>query len=84
MPTPWKRVPSGDSLSALEKQLYLRLPDRAGAIRKALEAAAPGDAVVLAGKGHENTQNLGGVVSHFDDREEARKVLADWGAREHR
>ena len=51
-------------------------PDRRLAIARVLAAAAPGDVVVLAGKGHETTQTVGAEVRHFDDREEARAVLA--------
>ena len=51
------------------------VPDRRDAIRKALEMAAPGDVVVIAGKGHETAQEISGVRYLFDDREEARRVL---------
>jgi len=51
-------------------------PDRRLAIGRALAAAAPGDVVVLAGKGHETTQTVGAEVRPFDDRAEARAVLA--------
>ena len=44
-------------------------PDRAKAIAAALSAAAAGDVVVVAGKGHETTQEIAGVRHHFDDRE---------------
>jgi UDP-N-acetylmuramoyl-L-alanyl-D-glutamate--2,6-diaminopimelate ligase len=43
-------------------------PDRAAAIATAVAAARPGDAVVVAGKGHETGQDYGGVVTPFDDR----------------
>ena len=45
-------------------------PDRRRAIRLALSAAEPGDVVVLAGKGHETYQEMGGVAYHLDEREE--------------
>ncbi len=51
-------------------------PDRASAINKAINMAAVGDVVLIAGKGHENYQILGQKKIHFDDREEARKALA--------
>jgi UDP-N-acetylmuramoyl-L-alanyl-D-glutamate--2,6-diaminopimelate ligase len=54
-------------------------PDRAKAIRIALEQAAPGDVVLLAGKGHETYQVLPTGTIHFDDREVAREVLASLG-----
>ena len=48
-------------------------------LNRALARAAPGDAVVIAGKGHEDYQIVGEEVLHFDDREEARKALRDLG-----
>jgi UDP-N-acetylmuramoyl-L-alanyl-D-glutamate--2,6-diaminopimelate ligase len=50
-------------------------PDRLSAIRRAIAIAEPGDVVVIAGKGHEQGQDIGGVVQPFDDREVARKAL---------
>ncbi len=43
-------------------------PDRAAAIALAVESARAGDAVVIAGKGHEAGQDIGGVIHPFDDR----------------
>lgn len=54
-------------------------PDRAKAIRIALEEAKAGDVVVLAGKGHEPYQVLKDRTIHFDDREAAREVLRTLG-----
>ncbi len=54
---------------------YVVLPDRREAIVLALEAARPGDAVLIAGKGHEDYQIVGAERRHFDDREEARRAL---------
>jgi UDP-N-acetylmuramoyl-L-alanyl-D-glutamate--2,6-diaminopimelate ligase len=50
-------------------------PDRRAAIEAAVEAARPGDVVVVAGKGHEQGQEAGGIVLPFDDREVAREAL---------
>jgi UDP-N-acetylmuramoyl-L-alanyl-D-glutamate--2,6-diaminopimelate ligase len=50
-------------------------PDRRAAIALALDAARPGDIVVLAGKGHETTQVVGDQVIPFDDRVVAAEVL---------
>ena len=53
--------------------------DRAAAIALAIDAAAPGDVVLIAGKGHETTQTIGDRSSPFDDRAVARR--APGGAR---
>ena len=54
---------------------YLVELDRARAIELAVRAARPGDVVLLAGRGHEDYQIVGAEKRHFDDREEARRVL---------
>jgi UDP-N-acetylmuramoyl-L-alanyl-D-glutamate--2,6-diaminopimelate ligase len=56
-------------------------PDRAAAISRAVEAAAPGDFVLIAGKGHEQGQESQGETVPFDDREVARDALRRLGAR---
>jgi UDP-N-acetylmuramoyl-L-alanyl-D-glutamate--2,6-diaminopimelate ligase len=52
-------------------------PDRRGAIHRAIGLAQPGDVVVIAGKGHEQGQEIDGVVHPFDDRVVAREALAE-------
>ncbi|WKD57361.1 UDP-N-acetylmuramoyl-L-alanyl-D-glutamate--2,6-diaminopimelate ligase [Corynebacterium capitovis DSM 44611] len=52
---------------------------RADAITELVEWAAPGDAVIVVGKGHEVGQILGDRTLHFDDREEVRRALAARG-----
>ncbi|RKO67459.1 UDP-N-acetylmuramoyl-L-alanyl-D-glutamate--2,6-diaminopimelate ligase [Desulfofundulus salinus] len=54
---------------------YRVVPDRREAIRFALGIAAPGDTVIIAGKGHENYQIIGTTKYPFDDRIEAIKAL---------
>jgi UDP-N-acetylmuramoyl-L-alanyl-D-glutamate--2,6-diaminopimelate ligase len=54
-------------------------PDRAVAIRKAIEEANAGDVVILAGKGHETYQIFRDRTIHFDDREVAREALRSFG-----
>jgi len=54
-----------------------RIIDRSTAIRKGIELARPHDIVVLAGKGHEDYQDIRGIKHHFDDREEVEKILND-------
>jgi UDP-N-acetylmuramoyl-L-alanyl-D-glutamate--2,6-diaminopimelate ligase len=49
--------------------------DRRTAIEQALRGARPGDTVLIAGKGHEQGQEVAGTVLPFDDREVAREVL---------
>jgi UDP-N-acetylmuramoyl-L-alanyl-D-glutamate--2,6-diaminopimelate ligase len=48
---------------------YTVIPDRRQAICHALDVAAPGDTVIVAGKGHETYQILGRTKIHFDERE---------------
>ena len=57
-------------------------PDRRAAIRQAITLARPGDVVLIAGKGHERYQDIGGVQYPFDDREEARRALLGLAMRE--
>lgn len=54
---------------------YLRITDRAAAIRTAVMLSKRGDVVLVAGKGHENYQIIGGTKHPFDDREELRKAF---------
>ncbi len=54
--------------------------DRATAIKRALKKAKNGDAVLIAGKGHENVQILATGSVPFDDREQASKVLQELAA----
>ena len=51
-------------------------PDRQTAIERAIDEARSGDVVVIAGKGHETTQEVDGEFVPFDDREVARAALA--------
>ncbi|MBI3473731.1 MAG: UDP-N-acetylmuramoyl-L-alanyl-D-glutamate--2,6-diaminopimelate ligase [Candidatus Solibacter usitatus] len=70
-----------DALVGLRRQdrPHLIEPDRAVAIRRAIEQAREGDIVILAGKGHETYQVLGDRTVPFDDREVARQVLKGFG-----
>ena len=51
-------------------------PDRAAAIGQAVALAAPGDVIVVAGKGHETGQYVGSAVLPFDDRQVTAAALA--------
>lgn len=48
---------------------YTSIPDRKEAIKMAIKFAEPKDIVLVAGKGHENYQEINGTKHHFDDRE---------------
>jgi UDP-N-acetylmuramoyl-L-alanyl-D-glutamate--2,6-diaminopimelate ligase len=50
-------------------------PDRAQAIEQALQLAKPNDIVLIAGKGHEDYQIIGGETRHFSDREVVSELL---------
>ncbi|HEY9102019.1 UDP-N-acetylmuramoyl-L-alanyl-D-glutamate--2,6-diaminopimelate ligase [Chitinimonas sp.] len=52
--------------------------DRAAAIRSAVELAEPGDVVLIAGKGHEEYQDVKGVKTPFSDEQQATAALAVW------
>lgn len=54
---------------------YVVVPDRRQAIKYCMEHAEDGDVVVLAGKGHEDYQEIRGVKHHFDEREIVRDIL---------
>ncbi|MBQ1985974.1 MAG: UDP-N-acetylmuramoyl-L-alanyl-D-glutamate--2,6-diaminopimelate ligase, partial [Clostridia bacterium] len=58
---------------------YITIPDRREAIRWCLENAEPGDIVVLAGKGHEDYQEIEGVKYPFDERVVIREILDSMG-----
>ncbi len=54
----------------------LSITDRRQAIRTACQLAQSGDVVLIAGKGHEDYQEIKGVKHHFDDREQVLDVFA--------
>ncbi|MDE6178701.1 MAG: UDP-N-acetylmuramoyl-L-alanyl-D-glutamate--2,6-diaminopimelate ligase [Duncaniella sp.] len=53
----------------------LHITDRREAIRTAVALASPGSVILIAGKGHEDYQEIEGVKHHFDDREEVKKAF---------
>ncbi len=55
--------------------VVVEIGDRRAAIAEAIHRAAPGDVVLVAGKGHETGQEVAGVVLPFDDRQVAREEL---------
>lgn len=73
---PRQLTPAEVEASRGEAAAYVVEPDREKAILLAIQAARPGDAVLIAGKGHETYQIVGDRVLHFDDRETAKRGLA--------
>jgi UDP-N-acetylmuramoyl-L-alanyl-D-glutamate--2,6-diaminopimelate ligase len=61
--------------AAAAESMVVDVADRRAAIHRALVEARPGDVVLIAGKGHETGQDVGGQVLPFDDREVARSLL---------
>jgi UDP-N-acetylmuramoyl-L-alanyl-D-glutamate--2,6-diaminopimelate ligase len=67
-----------DMLAGLdEEQLkkVISIVDRREAIKTACSIAQKGDVILIAGKGHEDYQDVKGVKHHFDDKEEVRKCF---------
>ena len=56
---------------------YVVIPNRIDAIRYCIENAEAGDIIVLAGKGHEDYQEIRGVKYHMDEREIIADILDD-------
>jgi UDP-N-acetylmuramoyl-L-alanyl-D-glutamate--2,6-diaminopimelate ligase len=64
-----------DSVAPGERGEVVEIGDRRAAITAAVERARPGDVVVIAGKGHETGQEIGGVVHPFSDHDELRAAI---------
>ena len=60
---------------------YVAITDRKEAIKYAIEHGEPGDIVVLAGKGHEDYQEIKGQKFHMDERELIQEVLTELHAK---
>jgi UDP-N-acetylmuramoyl-L-alanyl-D-glutamate--2,6-diaminopimelate ligase len=63
-------------LNAQQMKKVISIVDRKEAIRTACMMAQKGDVVLVAGKGHENYQEIKGVKHHFDDKEVLREIFA--------
>lgn len=66
-----------DIVSGMEegRDRFTVQPDRRAAIAEAIRIARPGDCILVAGKGHEDYQLVGGEVLSFDDRKVAAEEL---------
>ena len=62
-------------LNAQQMKKVLSIADRREAIRTAVMLAQKGDVILIAGKGHEDYQEIKGVKHHFDDREVVREII---------
>ena len=58
-----------DGLSPEQAQKVITITNRKEAIKAACLMAQPNDVILVAGKGHENYQEIEGVKHHFDDHE---------------
>lgn len=67
-----------DILSGCQSQKITVINDRATAINTVIRQANPDDCVVIAGKGHEDYQEIGGVKQPFSDSAVVRQALAEW------
>ena len=64
-----------DIIKGIKKDNYMIEPDRAKAIEKAVYAARAGDVLLIAGKGHENYQEIKGIRYPFSDKEVFKKTI---------
>ncbi|PYI54656.1 UDP-N-acetylmuramoyl-L-alanyl-D-glutamate--2,6-diaminopimelate ligase [Paenibacillus flagellatus] len=68
-------IEPGIAAEGIGRDRYELIVDRREAIHKAVEMASPNDVVLIAGKGHEPYQIVGGVQLHFDDRLVAQEAI---------
>ena len=64
-----------EGVSKEDDKKVLSILDRKQAIKTALKLASQGDIVLVAGKGHEDYQDIQGVKHHFDDKEIIKEIL---------
>lgn len=70
----------GDTLQGFNKPQEIQvIANRQQAIAQAINHASLSDVVLLAGKGHENYQEIAAIRHHFSDIEEANRALLGWG-----
>ena len=70
-----------DIITGIEKTdgKYVEIPDRTEAVRYALKNVLDGDIIVLAGKGHEDYQEIRGVKYPMDEREIVERIVREEG-----
>ncbi len=66
---------AADARKGFSRKSFAEMLDRGEAIRTAINNASPGDIVLIAGKGHEDYQDIQGVKHYFDDRRVARGAM---------
>lgn len=64
-----------DGLSSEQLEKTIHMVEREQAIKTACMLAKEGDVILIAGKGHEDYQDVKGVKHHFDDREVVKKIF---------
>jgi UDP-N-acetylmuramoyl-L-alanyl-D-glutamate--2,6-diaminopimelate ligase len=64
-------------ITAEDSRKVLSITNRHEAIRTGVALAKKGDIILIAGKGHENYQEINGVKNHFDDKEELSKAFKE-------
>jgi UDP-N-acetylmuramoyl-L-alanyl-D-glutamate--2,6-diaminopimelate ligase len=57
------------------RKKVISITNRREAIKTACRLASPGDIILIAGKGHEDYQEVKGIKYHFDDREIVREIF---------
>jgi len=62
-------------VDAASRRKVISITNRREAIKTAIHLAAPGDIILVAGKGHEDYQEINGVKHHFDDKEVIREFF---------
>ena len=65
-------------LTSAAKRKYIKIADRKEAIKAAISVAKAGDIILVAGKGHEKYQEVKGVKTHFDDKEQLQNLFNEF------
>jgi UDP-N-acetylmuramoyl-L-alanyl-D-glutamate--2,6-diaminopimelate ligase len=65
-------------LKGIKTNNYRVIENREEAIRSAILESEDDAVILIAGKGHENYQEINGVRKHFSDKELSQKYLAEW------